>query len=269
MMTGHKPPDTTSRTTMLRFTLLLALVALGHARLYSFTAKVASRSRSGTSKNVYMTVIGTQGNLAVGKIHKSAFKRGRTGRFSVYQAKNIGEIKCVRLSTPARDSLLLDYITVTPEYGTQNYFYNTQGAVLNGDPRKHGGVSSLQMCKQGVETYYITTRTSTESRSQTNKLHLRMKLIGMTGNTTTTGILDNEGRNDFKRGNDDTFVVPGMKMVGMIRCIELYAEGSDKWKFDYIEVHCDNYRSAYTFHNNRNIWISNDSREGEDVFKLC
>jgi len=250
--------------------LFSSLVLASHAELYTLEVYTANRDWADTDSTIFVSIVGSKGESSGHKLDKAwhnDFQKGKVDTYSIHVEDNIGNLKCIRFTTADFDAWLVEKVIVTPEGDRDYYFYNVDGTLLSSDPADNAE-SSLKLCSQGTETYYITTKTSTENNAWTDNIWAKMTITGAKG-TTQTGYLDNRGSNDFMKGEDDTFTFPGMKFVGKIKCIELEVEGNDMWKFDYIEIHCDRYRSPFYFQNDKNIWLSSNIQEGENSIKIC
>ena len=252
------------------FCLLFVLLASTGADLYNLEVTTATTDWADTDSDIYITLIGKKRSSSAFLLDKSwhnDFQKGAVDTYSINVEETLGTVQCIRLTTPDHDAWMVDKVVVTPEGGDKAYFYNVDATQLSADPNDKGE-SSLELCEQGTETYYITIRTSTEAHAGTDQIWPRITLTGVKG-TTQTGFLDNRDHDDFRKGGEDTFTVPGMKFVGKVRCVEVEVGGEDAWKFDYLEVHCDRYRSPWYFQNEDGVWMSTDEQEGEEYLKLC
>ena len=94
-------------------------------------------------------------------------------------------------------------------------------------------------------------------------------MIGLDGREVTTpDILDNKYDN-FRIGRTDTFTIEGLEAVGELKCVVLKAGGSDKWRFDYIQIKSTSHPEYVKFDNSDKIWMSSDTGEGSSILIFC
>ncbi|KAL5249101.1 hypothetical protein ACHWQZ_G018063 [Mnemiopsis leidyi] len=81
--------------------------------------------------------------------------------------------------------------------------------------------------------------------------------------------LDNEF-NNFESGEADWFHLYDLPRIWYLKCIKIKVTGTDKWKFDEIQVGLSSDRSKkYIFPNRGDVWMSADPEEGLPELKIC
>ena len=251
----------------LLFLALLAAQALSVH--YELDVVTGSRKYDDTDGSFVATVKGSNGEVVFGILddpYKNDFQLGATDNFAAESDIDIGKVKCVEIEAQSDDAWMVDYITVTAG-SKKTYVYNTDGSYLSSDTSE--GKSMMSFCKQGDATYVLAITTSNATHAGTDNIHARLTISSTKdrkGNTTT-GILDNKGKDDFIVGATDTFTLPNLKNIGKAGCIFITAAQDDAWLFDEIKV--TRGKSSRTFKNKKETWLSSDLSEGQDELEIC
>ena len=254
--------------------LVLLSVTLTSSFEYKLEIRTGWKNNAGTDGDVFAKIEGKKGKIVnfkkIDNPHRNDFLRGQIDTFTAHSMDDIGKIKCLILSTNSPDKWMLDKAVAWRSGSSEKSFFYNQGTFLSSEPRE--GVSQLKLCEQGSQTYYITTTTSTDRDAASDNIYPRMRIFGKKGKKSSaamTGYLYDPRRNNFEKGRQDTFVFQGLADVGRIKCIEITADGDDKWQFEMIEVHSQDRRHPAYFRNEREAWLSTDPREGVSSLKLC
>lgn len=254
--------------------LVLLSVTLTSSFEYKLEVRTGWKDNAGTDGDVFAKIEGKKGKIVnfkkIDNPHRNDFLRGQIDTFTAHSMEDIGKIKCLILSTNSPDKWMLDKAVAWRSGSSEKSFFYNQGTFLSSEPRE--GVSQLKLCEQGSQTYYITTTTSTDRDAASDNIYPRMKIFGKKGKKSSaamTGYLYDPRRNNFEKGRQDTFVFQGLADVGRIKCIEITADGDDKWQFEMIEVHSQDRRHPAYFRNEREAWLSTDPREGVSSLRLC
>lgn len=251
----------------LLFLGLLAAQALSVQ--YQLDVVTGSRKYDGTDGSFVAKVKGSKGEVAFGVLDdpsKNDFQLGATDNFAAESDIDIGKVKCVEIEAESDDAWMVDYITVTAG-SEKTYVYNTEGSYLSSDTSE--GKDKMSFCKQGDATYVLAITTKDENHAGTDNIHARLTISSARGKrgNTTTGILDNKGKDDFIRGATDTFTLPNLKNIGKAGCIFITAAQDDAWLFDEIKV--TRGKSSRTFKNEDSTWLSSDDKEGKKELEIC
>merc|ERR1712176_679032 len=217
--------------------LLLGLLAAQALCVkYSLDIVTGSRKCDGTDGSFEATVIGSKGRVNLGELDNPNHNDFEVGAIDNFQVDSKTDV------------------------------YNTDGTYLSSDTSE--GKAVMKFCKQGDATYKFEITTANEKWADTDNIHARLTVSskGNKGNTTT-GILDNQGVDDFVMGATDTFTLYDLKNVGKAGCIVLTAEQDDAWLFDTIKVT----RGGMTrvFKNEDKVWLSSDTSEGSNELEIC
>jgi len=247
------------------FCILLAQALCAEWKLEIVTG---SRKYDGTDGSFSAAVIGSKGRAELGELDNPSyddFKVGAIDSFDLESSKDIGKFRCVEITADSDDAWMVDYIIVT-KGSSKTYVYNTGGLYLSTDTGE--GEPKMEFCKQGDATYTFEITTANEKWAGTDNIHARLTVSskGNRGNTTT-GILDNQGKDDFVVGATDTFILPNLKNVGKAGCIFLTAEQDDAWLFEKIKV--TRGKMTREFENKDKVWLSSDTSEGVNELEIC
>jgi len=248
--------------------LLCLLFAQALCVDYNLQIVTGSKKYDGTDGSFHAAVIGSKGRAELGELDNWAyddFKVGAVDSFDLESSKDVGGVRCVEITAYSEDAWMVDYIIVT-KGDKKTWVYNTEGKYISEDTGE--GLDVMKLCKQGDATYTFEITTANEKWAGTDNIHARLTVSskGNRGNTTT-GILDNQGIDDFVVGATDTFVLPNLKNVGKAGCVFLTAAQDDAWLFDEIRVIRG--KMTKTFKNKDKVWLSSDTSEGVSELEIC
>lgn len=160
---------------MLRLSLLLCVsVALTASSLvtYHLEAFTTNRENADADASIYAKVFSVRNKLGnirshnLGKLdntHLDDFTKNHMDVFTKY-GEDVGDIECVELRTSSDDAWHISYLTVHSDTRPMPVtMYNTASTWLSTDGSE--GRSTLKLCSQGIETYYVTTKTSTKEHA--------------------------------------------------------------------------------------------------------
>jgi len=94
--------------------------------------------------------------------------------------------------------------------------------------------SSIISSDQNGSRLVIVTTTSDVEHSGTDTIGLRAHIIGMDESRIDLGLMDNDGVNDFEKGQECTFLMPFDYPISKIKGIELTVTGHDAWRAETI-----------------------------------
>jgi len=118
----------------------------------------------------------------------------------------------------------------------------------------------------GIE-YKLEIRTGWKQNAETDG-NIFAKLVGKNGKVVNFGILDDPHKNDFQRGNTDTFTAHSMENIGKIKCIVLSTNSPDKWMMDKAVASSSTSQDKVYFYN-QGMFLSSTPSEGVSELKLC
>lgn len=118
----------------------------------------------------------------------------------------------------------------------------------------------------GIE-YRLEIRTGWKAHADTDG-NVIAKIVGKNGKTVNFGNLDNPHRNDFQRGQTDTFTAHSVTDIGKIQCLVLSTNTPDKWMMDKAVAWSSASPSKSYFYND-GMFLSSERREGVSELKLC
>ena len=199
------------------------------------------------------------------KPQHNEFRRDEWDYFYV-RAEDVGIVECVELTSKSSDAIRIQEVVITSISHPQPiHLYNTAGEWLSTKPNL---ASTIRLCSQGVEVYFITTRVTTRrDDAATDSIHL-MAIIEGEESSTKTGFFGRARSDDFKKGAEDTFIFRDLQSVHGVKCITLNAGGKDKLILDWIKVESST-QPTVVFHNTNLKALSADKNEGTNSLRLC
>ena len=209
---------------------------------------------------IYSTDLGQ-----LNKPQHNEFRRDEWDYFHV-RAEDVGIIKCIELTSKSSNAIHINQVVISSTSHPQpTYMYNTAGKWLS---TKSHHPSTLKLCTQGIEVYFITTKvSSTKKDSGSDSIHLRAIIEGEEA-STRTGYFENAQLDDFEKGVQDTFVFRDLQSVHGVKCVTLIAAGSDKLTLEWIKVESST-QPTVTLYNKSLRSLSADKGEGSSSLKLC
>ena len=118
----------------------------------------------------------------------------------------------------------------------------------------------------GIE-YSLKIRTGWKNNAGTDG-NVFASIIGKNGKIVRFGSLDNPRKNDFMRGQTDTFTAHSVVDIGKIQCLVLSTNSPDKWMVDKAEAWSSEYSGKSYFYN-KGMFLSSQPSEGLSELKLC
>lgn len=95
---------------------------------YRIVVKTGSNEHAGTDANVYITLMGVNGNSGERQLDSTQddFERASAGTYSITTGKNLGDLTHVRIrhdNTGNKPGWFLDFITVHEENGDRWWYF--------------------------------------------------------------------------------------------------------------------------------------------------
>ena len=207
---------------------------------YKYTIRVRTGDVKGaaTFADVLISLYGENGSLEDLELDEFGFdfRRGQSSAFSIELARDLGELKSIRIRHDNTDLFApwyLEDITVTRTGGgaeSQSRYF-----LCNGWLSKEEGLErTLEPvpCRTGTMVYEISLRTGDVARAGTNA-DVFITLNGTNGSSREY-LLDKSG-NDFRRGATDTFTVEQSADLGELTSVRIRQDGSGLMPGWYLE----------------------------------
>lgn len=263
----------------MKLTLFIALIGLVTSIDYTIKTQTGFRTNEQTSMDVGISLKAGKKSVNLGDLPNagSNFNQGKLATFTISSDVDVGTVKKVCATLTARNSNAWKVNTVIVSSSNMGewHLYNVDDIWLSTDTSE--GVAKLKLCSQGIATYRVTTKTATAKHSGSDNIHAKITLFNKKeSKNSTSGFLDNPDLDDFESGAVDTFTVPNLRLYPAVRCLVMTADADDAWLIEWIKVKKTfplppdgSDPPEFTFTNTAGDWLSSDTTEGKDKYKLC
>ena len=185
------------------------------------------QSCGGTDSKVFITIIGDVEESAEAVLNdsKNNFEKGDKDSFSISFEKSVGVVKGVRVRKVGRDDWFLNKVVVTDIVSGEKWIYVANRKIGNNE------TVSLPDSKQR-SCFAVDVYTSNRSDSGTDD-DVSIVVYGKNKAVIQKQKLDNS-KNNFEKGDKDSFIITSEAYIDEIDYIELYKDGGDDWILDKI-----------------------------------
>ena len=184
-------------------------------------------SCGGTDSKVFITIIGEKDETKEAELDdsKNNFEQGDKDSFLITSENSIGAIKGVRVRKMGRDDWFLYKVVVTDVVSGKNWVY-----IAN---RKIGDNETISLPDPKRRSCFaVDVYTSDQSDGGTDN-DISIVIHGKNREIIPKQKLDNS-KNNFEKGDKDSFTITSEFYIDEIEFIELYKDGNDDWFLDKI-----------------------------------
>ncbi|RNA02032.1 tetratricopeptide repeat 25 [Brachionus plicatilis] len=236
--------------------------------LYRIEIRTADDMSSGTDAQVFMDVVGTNGNLSDIELKdpvnsESLFERDALNKFEI-KLKDVGKVKKLAFITSGTGSGASWKLATVKLYDNEHVYLFTVNKWI--DSKTEIQPDSEPTPKSELSEFTVTVVTSNKLGAGTDS-NVFINIFGENGETGKLALDRREEKGKlFDKGNTDTFIVE-TKNVGDIKKINLSHDGKGigaGWHIDRVEITNNNVTKKFPI----DRWLDEDEGDGKTEIDL-